>query len=929
MTVWLEQFDGHRWAKAFSRACLWAALAVCAACARPALPARADESPETLAQYMDGLRRLGLYTLAEGYCLRKLAEPDLPSEGRMPLVLELSRTYAEHARQAPADQQAELWKRAEQVLQAELQRTRDPTDRLALQVQALLTTVARAQQLRWQWELTPWDAGLREKSQRLLAQAVPELKQREAEVLRQLALATKPGSPASGRQVRSLQSLLFHARRGLLQALLAQVALYEQGSPERTAALLEAERSARQLNTGVQTLEARAERELYLAAVYRLQRRYSDARRVLGNLDAQQRAVLADRLLAEKARLLLDQDQPTDAAELLLRRLQAGGALPGELSYLLVRALLAMQQLAQSRGDATTARQVEQQLAAVVEQAAGNGDAYWAARCRQLLDRLSASSQLGERLAPLVERAKAFYSLGELQAAAAAYEQAATEARREHRTNAAFDLGYTAASIWLKRGDYAAALRTLETLLTELPNHPQSAKAHFLKLLTLAQLVRLTQAGSASTAAGRGEPGANDSLQARYVAALEEHRRRFRGSPTYYDATWLLAAARESAGDYKQALSLYDQIPANHKRADDAHLGIARCYAKLIQQAEKQSRTAAEQWRASATSHLREILSKLPSPPNKLTVKQAELLVRLAELLLGSALPDYSQADQLLERALNSLQPVGSSKAEPQPLGGGTAASGSKAGSRSPAGNTERPERSDGSAKSPTAVEDDERSEVFRRAVQLRVVSLAARGRWQQAEQLLAQLPATPPDSLLRVLDGLSELGRSAAPSTQQRLGQLQLAASERLLAEQSRLSETQRRWLLRCRAQGFAATGRPERAVELYEQLLRAAPEDTSLLKTTAELCLQSNRPDVLARGKFYWQQLNARLTAGSPEWFEARYNLALTCYRLGDFQTCSKLLAVTRLLYGLPKDASLRQRFEQLESQSRKAAGPQRSRR
>ena len=55
---------------------------------------RAEPSDEA---FIEGLRARRLFSLAETYCRDRLAEADLSDPDRAELVIELARTYAQHA----------------------------------------------------------------------------------------------------------------------------------------------------------------------------------------------------------------------------------------------------------------------------------------------------------------------------------------------------------------------------------------------------------------------------------------------------------------------------------------------------------------------------------------------------------------------------------------------------------------------------------------------------------------------------------------------------------------------------------------------------------------------------------------------------------------------------------------------------------------
>ncbi|HID23093.1 MAG TPA: hypothetical protein EYP14_11925, partial [Planctomycetaceae bacterium] len=618
------------------------------ACALAAGVGRIEAAESPVEWFLEGLRQRELFSLAEGYCLRRLARSDLRADERLPLVLQLSRTYSDHARRTTGAEQEDLWRRARSVITEEIDRTTDPSVRLPLEVQLLLVSAAQARHLRWQWELAPFNTRRRDQALQMLRPLVPQLLEKE-KALTELLRAGRAASRPKTRGVRphELRSLLLHLRLGLLQALLDRAELLPKHSPDRTSSLLEAERCAKRLDSGVLSSAAKWDRDLLLARVYRLQGRYREAERILQALEARQPSRLgSDQVLAEKARLLIDQDRVPDAADLLAARHRSGPRMPGELQFLFVRCLVVLWQAAREKHQAALAEQLRQHITLLIEQADAS-DPYWADRCRRLLDRVDTTGRLGERLATMIERAKGAFASGDMQGAAAAYREAAEAAREEGRTDVAGDLIYTAASIELKRGHYEQAAAVLAGFPSRFPAHRRAAEAHLLSAFALAKLYQQ------AVAAGKRNEAAK--LRRQYADALERHREKFHGHPTWAEATWMLAVLNESEGQYEEALSLYGQIPSSDRRVADAEVGIARCYEAIVETLRRQHQPD-DQWRRSAIAHLERFAGRFPPEPQPLSVQQAEVAVRLAQLLAGGRPPEFRRADRLLERAIASLR---------------------------------------------------------------------------------------------------------------------------------------------------------------------------------------------------------------------------------------------------------------------------------
>ena len=169
-------------------------------------------------------------------------------------------------------------------------------------------------------------------------------------------------------------------------------------------------------------------------------------------------------------------------------------------------------------------------------------------------------------------------------------------------------------------------------------------------------------------------------------------------------------------------------------------------------------------------------------------------------------------------------------------------------------------------------------------AEQLRVVSLAGQRRIDEAEKLIGALEESGPDELLALLDGLAAVAARCDMGTQRLVAELQLRASQSLSESPVKLTDAQRLRLWRTRAEAFAATGQPTKAVAVYQQLVEKAPRDSKLLRTAAELCESLSSTTGDQHAKTYWRRLEGVLKAGSPEWLDARWHVIRNCRQLGD---------------------------------------------
>ncbi len=118
-----------------------------------------------------------------------------------------------------------------------------------------------------------------------------------------------------------------------------------------------------------------------------------------------------------------------------------------------------------------------------------------------------------------------------------------------------------------------------------------------------------------------------------------------------------------------------------------------------------------------------------------------------------------------------------------------------------------------------------------------------------------------------------------------------------------------------RCLAEAYLATDQASKAMGVYERLLEAAPRDKTLQKTYGELLLNCGTRPCLLKAKDTWRTIESLETAGSEAFLQARYNVALSCYRLQQFAECRKLLGVTKLLYPPDNTTELGRKYTALE--------------
>lgn len=814
---------------------------------------RADD---VTSRYFDGLRERRLFSLAEDYCRQRLSSPFLSAELRAQYTLELGRTYTEHARFAVGEEQAALWQQAEAVFDRFLEeQPRDPR-RTEFAVQRAFIPAVRGEMLRWQVELQPYDSNLRNEAAAVLQAAIDRLKPLEQSLA---GIARTDADPLR------TDELLANVRFRLAAVLLDAARLLPAHSPDRAAHLIDARELLRILAGGTAEHLLTWHSHVLLAECDRLQRKYVQAEgRLVALVDQRPPRDVLDRAIAERAWLLLEQQQPDGAAKTIVTRMldyrREGLVPPGELQYAGLQALVGLWELADANGAAETAAELLREIETRAEKVEREIGGYWALRCRLLVEQFHETRKFGRELAPLVMQARGHFAAGKLDEAARAFAAAAAHALEHGNTEAALELGYTRAHLQLHAEQYAAAAVNFREISERFPQSPRACEAHLAWAYCLGKLFEQT---------------ADDHRGAEYAAALREHLQRYGDSPTAVEAAWLLARSEEAAGRPDAALEHYRKIPADHAHAAEAQPAIARCYERILELLRQQGRPA-DSWEQSAVVHLGEFAREFPPDPAEWSLPQTETAVRFARILLGRRPADFAAADLWLRRA-----------------------------------------RAAGKS------DEKEWQSLRNTAVQLQILALAMQPQsgLKEALALVTELSAAPPTDLLGVVDGLSSLAEQSDPPVRRHLGEVQLQAALALDRRRAELPADDQSRLDRALAEAYLATDQPRRAAQVFAELVARAPRDHALRRQYSELLMRIGTTEHLQQAETSWRKLEALEQPGSRAWLEARYQLALCTYQLKRYNECRKLLGVTRLLYPDLGGEDLRARFVELQSRLKDA--------
>lgn len=862
-------------------------LAILVVCLVGTFACLADEAT---ARFYEQLRQRQLFNLVESDCLRRLSATSLSERDRGELILELSQTYAAHAWHTAGTEQDDLWQRATRLIVEHLARATATPRRELFETQLALVELGRAEMSLAQSELNSEDRGLRARGRKSVEVAIEQFTVLEKSLNRQVrqpsADMTSKTSVADKLSSFERRALWQQIRFRLGTARLTLAKLVADNPADRATALLAADEWLLPLAQGPTNERLTWESQLALAEVARWRGDFDRAAKLLSAFEktvADDTPLdLRERFVIERLRGMLAKRQPAEAAAWLIEQRRSGilnladssslSIASPELAYWRITVELAVWQLTMERGDQKLASELWDRVTAEVEQLRREEGGYWAARAQLDWQRERDVQQFGRELASLVRKARDGFSSLPAEEAIRRFDEAiaATTKRSPDvgTANLLRELRDSRATLLFQAKRFEEAAVAFREL-AESPRHERSAATHLLWVFCLGK---------------QFESDPTDARRAAFVTSLRSLRERFPDTSESAEAAWLLGLTLERQQQFLEAIELLVSVPETHARHDEAWGGIARCHELRLAQlrAEKKSTAEAE---AAAIRQLLPVANAIVQASGAASARrpkddatngrgadtaslalktaQAELLVRLARLLLQrQPTADDKTADRLLEFV--------------------------------------------------TAHSQDR--DWLKSAKQLRVVSLAGQRRIDEAERLIGSLEAAGPEELLTLLDGLTDVAARSDTGTQRLVAELQLRASQGLADAAVKLSEPQRLRLMRARAEAFAATGQPTKAIAAYQQLVEKSPRDAKLLRTAAELCESLDSQEGMQQAKTYWRRLEGVLKAGSVEWLEARWHVIRCCRRLGENAEADKLLKVTKLLYPELGGETLRRRFEEM---------------
>ncbi len=515
-------------------------------------------------RFVDGLRQRNLYRLAQTFCLKQLSRSDLSDEQRAQFVIQLSRSFAEHALHSKPNDREPLWQQAGAVAERFTTDYPDSPSWSLVRMQTALVFLARGESLRRQIELAS-DPGKRpQQANEYLRASIEITDQLDRLLTSQLRTIARPSAkPGGGLSEAELRWLQIHARFHRARASRNQGELFPLGSPDRVAALRSAIDRFKQLAKLDDSQPLAWKSRVAMIACFRLMGNFAEAQRQLQHWTTSTPPPWVRTALQTQWLLLNLSRQNVSAAIARIEQHEHGKWQRDPLwDDAVVQVFLAAAQSASTSGNARQAATWRNRAAGRLRYIERHG-LFWVHRAEARLARsvLNDSHTPGE-LQTLARAAAGFYRSGEFNEAMKAYDRARDTAKKQGNQDQFFDLSFTAAAIEQQRKHVAEAAKRFRALALAVPNHSRAAEAHLMAVYNSAQAAR------------QEKPVVLDE----YLLWLDEHIRTWPHSESANQARWWQGRVYKQQGKWGAAIAVLRGISPEHEQFIPALDEMAECY---------------------------------------------------------------------------------------------------------------------------------------------------------------------------------------------------------------------------------------------------------------------------------------------------------------------------------------------------------------
>lgn len=831
---------------------------VAAVCLAAMLGARAAAQPSASsdARFLAGLRERQIFSPAEAYCRRVLAESYLSERRRTELTVELARTVLESALYARPPERERRFAAAAAVVDDAARSKSGAPWTAPLVVQRGIVDLVRGERLREEAQALHHSAPGLAAAREPLRTAAAQLRAARTFVAEQLREAHRRRPPTPDLPTPAeLTALDRHATFQLARAYRNLGESYPPQSPDRTSAVEQA----------LETLAPLMRSETIDGVTWQARLDEVGCRKLLGDLDGADKMLtlldgqsppsdVADRARAERIRIRLAAGDLAEARKYVREDdAEASRDVAPEVRLAVLEWLAASAVAADAAGRKEEGTDLRRRTTALAGLIAERHSAYWARRAEALAAGAVAAAPATDDVRQLLRAAETFYGQGNVDRALEVYDQAFLKAQETKQSEVAFQAGFTAAAVEQQRGRCDAAARRFGELAGRFADHPRIGEVRLAAAFNLAQ--GLTAAnGAAETQAGL----------ARYEAVLAEQIAAQPHAPATSQARWWLGRLQRQRGRNDEAAELFAAVDPSHPAAVDA----VRAYATVRDEQLAELRRAGLPLEGPLDRTRRQLQTFAPDypqpPPGPATpvVRAATTALAALDLCYGR---DRSAA---AEAALATME---------------TAA--------------------------------DASEEERRTIAAWRLAALVGGKRFDEAASIAARLEPPAGDDAARIATYLLELAAALPDERRKQAATFAVKLLESSAAAAEKLSAEPYRRRIATEANALALAGRTDDARRAFESWTTWFPSDVEARQAFAEFW--ASQPDAAAQTAAVakWREVERLAPEASPRWYRARLGTAEAYERLGDQARALQIARLTAALHPDLGGPELRGRFLALE--------------
>ena len=196
----------------------------------------------------------------------------------------------------------------------------------------------------------------------------------------------------------------------------------------------------------------------------------------------------------------------------------------------------------------------------------------------------------------------------------------------------------------------------------------------------------------------------------------------------------------------------------------------------------------------------------------------------------------------------------------------------------------------------------------------LLVIAQAGQGQSEKAQQTLSALSGGSPKKLMQLLDALTEITSSSPEKTKVRMANLQAMVITQIAPLQAQLSPEEQLKLKRTQVHVWNLQGKRAAAVDAMSQLAATNSKNLSIQIEFAELLSNGTTQEDVTQALFQWRYISKRTPPKSDAWYQAKYEIARSHYRLGKNQEASDVILYLQTLYPELGGRARKSQFESL---------------